>query len=81
MKAIQTHIRTFGGILNTTGLPREQRNFEKKHFKAFKNGWTEFSFGFVPRKKGEPQHRQWYNTKVIITENPLAQQAITNATK
>jgi hypothetical protein len=42
----QTHTRTFGGILNTTGLSKEQRNFEKKHLKAYKNGWQTFPFGF-----------------------------------
>ena len=33
---VQDPLRTFGGILNTTGLSKEQRNFEKKHLKAYK---------------------------------------------
>lgn len=54
--------RTFGGILNTTGLSKEQRNFEKKHLKAYLKGWTNFSFGFTTNEIGlrEPV---WYKTK------------------
>lgn len=54
--------RTFEGILNTTGLTKEQRNFEKKHLKAYKRGWTNFSFGFTTNEVGlrEPV---WYKTK------------------
>ena len=42
--------RSFGGILNTTGFSKEQRNFEKKHLKAYLKGWKEFSFGFRTMK-------------------------------
>lgn len=44
--------RSFGGILDTTNLPKSQRNFEKKHLKAYKRGWTSFSFGFITNEVG-----------------------------
>jgi len=54
--------RSFGGILDTTNLPKSQRNFEKKHLKAYKRGWTSFSFGFITNEVGLKESA-WFKTK------------------
>jgi len=59
----QPKTRSFGGILNTTGLSKEQRNFEKKHLKAYLNGWETFAFGFENEPGTGLRIRKYYKTK------------------